>query len=207
MDMQNRDFKGIWIPKEIWLDDRLSALDKFIFAEVDSLDGKDGCWASNEYIAEFCQCSATKASLSISKLIKLGYLEKTSFDGRTRVLKSRLSKNERQTDNICKADIQKVKVIDNKIENINKENNKKKKKFIKPTYDEVKAFAVEKGREDLLDEFYLYYTELNWCDKYGNEIIVWKSKFNTWCQRKPKETTDNQLPTCTAHQVNGVWKI
>ena len=27
-----RDFKGIWIPKEIWLDDDLNATDKIIFA-------------------------------------------------------------------------------------------------------------------------------------------------------------------------------
>ena len=33
-----RDFKGVWIPKEVWLDERLSMLDKGIFAEIDSLD-------------------------------------------------------------------------------------------------------------------------------------------------------------------------
>ena len=53
----DRDFKGIWIPKEIWLDERLNALDKIILAEINSLDGEDGCYASNQYLAEFCQCS------------------------------------------------------------------------------------------------------------------------------------------------------
>ena len=28
-----RDFKGIFIPKEVWLDDKLSAIDKFILEE------------------------------------------------------------------------------------------------------------------------------------------------------------------------------
>ena len=29
-----RDFKGIFIPKEIWLDDNLSAIDKIILSEM-----------------------------------------------------------------------------------------------------------------------------------------------------------------------------
>lgn len=106
----DRDFKGIWIPKEVWLDDRLSALEKIILAEIDSLDdGETGCFAGNQYLAEFCQCSVTKVSTCISKLVELGYLESASFDGRKRVLKSSLSKFERQNNKNCKADFQKVK--------------------------------------------------------------------------------------------------
>lgn len=90
--MAERDFKGVWIPKEVWLDERLSMLDKGILTEIDSLDmGDDGCWASNEHLAKFCQCSEWKVSTSISKLIDLGYITSLSFDGRTRRLKSRLS--------------------------------------------------------------------------------------------------------------------
>lgn len=94
----NRDFKGVWIPKEIWLDKQLTALDKVILIEIDSLDkGDDGCYASNQYIAEFCQCSISKVSTSVSKLIKLDYLYVKKFDGRLRILKSRLSNFNRQT--------------------------------------------------------------------------------------------------------------
>ena len=32
----DRDFKGVWIPKEIWLCKELSALDRVIYAEIDS---------------------------------------------------------------------------------------------------------------------------------------------------------------------------
>lgn len=105
-----RDFKGVWIPKEVWLDDRLNALDKVILTEIDSLDMSErGCYASNRHIAEFCQCSETKVSTAISKLIKLGYLYVKSFDGRQRELKSRLSKFERQTFKTCGADLQNLK--------------------------------------------------------------------------------------------------
>lgn len=124
----NRDFKGVWIPKEIWLDDRLTALDKVIFVEIDSLDdGETGCYASNQYLAEFCQCSVTKVSNAIAKLTELGYIETASFDGRKRILKSRLTKNVRQTNEKFKADEQKVKgslnnnIANNKVDYIDKE--------------------------------------------------------------------------------------
>ena len=106
----DRDFKGVWIPKTVWLDKRLNALDKVILTEVDSLDSSErGCWASNKHIAEFCQCSETKVSTAISKLIEYGYLYVKSFDGRTRELKSRLSNFERQTYKNKKADFKNLK--------------------------------------------------------------------------------------------------
>lgn len=118
---EERQFKGVWIDKEVWLDKRLNALEKVILTEIDSLDAEEtGCYASNKYLSEFCQCSETKISTAISKLIELDYIYVKSFDGRIRVLKSRLSKNERQTLNNLKADIKKIKHnnIDNNKDNI-----------------------------------------------------------------------------------------
>ena len=34
----NRDFKGIWIPKDIWLTENLTLQEKVFLAEIDSLD-------------------------------------------------------------------------------------------------------------------------------------------------------------------------
>ena len=116
-----RDFKGVWIPREIWLDERLNALDKIILVEINSLDGEEGCFASNEYLAEFCQCSEAKVSKSISLLIQLGYLEIIRFDGRKRFLKSSLVKNTSLVENTkqpsknYKADLEKIQ--DNNIYN------------------------------------------------------------------------------------------
>ena len=91
MAENQRDFKGVWIPKAVWLDSRLTALDKFILTEIDSLDqGDRGCFASNKHIADFCQCGEWKVSASVSKLVELGYLYVQKFDGRQRELKSRL---------------------------------------------------------------------------------------------------------------------
>lgn len=153
-EIYERDFKGIWIPKEVWLDDRLNALDKIILAEIDSLDSSDkGCWASNKHIAEFCQCSETKVSTAISKLIKFGYIYVQNFDGRQRELKSRLANFERQPLKNCKADTQNLKgsnTYNNTLNNTTKERKKES------SYDEILS-SVE---NDDLRELYLEYIKM-----------------------------------------------
>ena len=37
---RNRDFKGVWIPKDIWLNENLTMLEKVILIEIDSLDNE-----------------------------------------------------------------------------------------------------------------------------------------------------------------------
>ena len=141
----NRDFKGVWIPKEVWLDTRLNALDKVILIEIDSLDqGEKGCYASNEHLAEFCQCSKTKVSTAIKKLIDCGYIYVQNFDGRKRELKSRLSNSERQDFKKCKADIQNLKEsnIYSNTDN-NTVSNKKERKSKSKSYDEQIAEYTE----------------------------------------------------------------
>lgn len=88
---RNRDFKGVWIPKEIWLNENLTMLEKVILTEIDSLDNEQHCVAGNEYLSQFCQCSEWKVSTAVKKLIELGYLEVVSFDGRHRRLRSCIS--------------------------------------------------------------------------------------------------------------------
>lgn len=120
--MQNRDFKGVWIPKEIYLDKHLTALDKIIFIEIDSLDNGDekGCFASNEYLADFCQCSTSKVTKSISKLKELGYIKVIGTDGRKRFLRSCVIKCSNVTNTKYEAHSEKVSTnnIDNNIDNI-----------------------------------------------------------------------------------------
>lgn len=119
-----RDFKGVWIPKAIWLNEKLTMLEKIVLIEIDSLDNENGCCASNEYLAKFCQCSERKITDAISKLEKLGLIKKLSFDGRTRILKSNLVYGV-ETSKKCEAEKQKVRG-DKLIYNINKKNTKKR---------------------------------------------------------------------------------
>lgn len=153
---ESRDFKGVWIPKKVWLDTRLNALDKVILMEIDSLDqGEKGCYASNEHLAEFCQCSKTKVSTAISKLIECGYLYIQNFDGRKRELKSRLSNFERQNIKNCNADIQNLKesnTVNNTVNNT--VSNKKERKSKSKSYDEqIEEYTENEDLQNALKAF------------------------------------------------------
>lgn len=114
---ENRDFKGIWIPKELWLNTELTLLEKCIFVEIDSLDNENHCTASNEYFAKFCNCSESKITKAIKKLEELEMIEILAFDGRHR--KIRIVKSTRQDSKKYDAESQKVRPnnIDIKIKN------------------------------------------------------------------------------------------
>ena len=70
----NRDFKGVWIPKEVWLDDKLSWMEKLFLVEIDSLNAEKGCFASNAYFGEFFQLSNSRVSEIIKSLVSKGYI-------------------------------------------------------------------------------------------------------------------------------------
>lgn len=75
----NRDFKGVWIPKEIWLSEKLTLQEKVFLAEIESLDNKEGCFASNKYFADFFglsknRCSEVIKSLENKGLVSIRYI-------------------------------------------------------------------------------------------------------------------------------------
>lgn len=83
---QLRDWKGLWIPKNVWLSD-LGFLEKCLLVEIDSLSKNDsGCYASNEYFAKFFGVSEDYIRKVLTYLRKLGLVKTKSFDGRYRYL-------------------------------------------------------------------------------------------------------------------------
>jgi hypothetical protein len=70
-----RDFKGVWIPKEIWLDENLACLEKVLLVEIDSLTKNGECFASNAYLAKFLGISKQHVSRLISNLVRKDYIE------------------------------------------------------------------------------------------------------------------------------------
>lgn len=87
--MEQRDFKGVWIPKEIWLNKELSMVDKCLLAEINSLDGDEHCFATNEYFAEFFNVSEATIKRSIAQLKQCGLIEtemQTTKTGTRRII-------------------------------------------------------------------------------------------------------------------------
>lgn len=69
-----RDFKGVWIPKEIWLSRELSLMEKVLFVEIHSLDNARGCFASNRHFADFFDVSERQIRAYLSSLREKGYI-------------------------------------------------------------------------------------------------------------------------------------
>ena len=74
--MENeRTFKGVWIPKELWTNKNLTLQEKVLLVEIDSLDNEDGCFASNKYFADFFGLSTSRVSQIINDLERKKWLE------------------------------------------------------------------------------------------------------------------------------------
>ena len=203
MEQFERDFKGIWIPKEIWLKPELSILDKIVFAEIDSLSNDDSCYASNEYLAKFCGCSERSVSGSIANLLKLGYIEKVSLDGRTRVLRSCLAYTSIETCKNCEP--QSHGFLPNNIDN-NKVYKKEKdittlhsvislekkisKRFKKPTIEEIREYIKEQGYSVVPEAFFDYYESNGW-HVGKNPMKDWKACVRTFQRNSEKYNYSN----------------
>lgn len=207
-DKQQRDFKGIWIPAEIWLNDSLSFLEVILLAEIDSLAKDEGCYASNKYFAEFLGVSETYVSKAISSLAKKGLVYQDAFNGRNRTLKTNLHNSKADLNKSitleqkCKADLNKsarqtiTKVqpynIEDNIDDSNTpytskdvypplgESQPKKNVFKAPTIEEVEAYGKSKGftKTDYVD-FWEFYENKNW--KVGNvKMKSWQLALHRW---------------------------
>jgi hypothetical protein len=77
MEKPSRDFKGIWIPKDIWLSDQLSLMEKVLFVEIHSLDNERGCFAGNRYFAEFFGLHPRRLAGHIASLKQKGFISVT----------------------------------------------------------------------------------------------------------------------------------
>jgi len=85
-----RAFEGIWIPKEIWLSTDLTLQEKVFYVEIKSLDNENGCFANNQYFADFFGVSKVRVSEVINSLVEKGYVQSTvdQANGNKRILKT-----------------------------------------------------------------------------------------------------------------------
>lgn len=107
--MEKRDFKGVWIPKEIWLNKDLTPLEKIYLVEIDSLDdGEFGCYASNKHFENMFGQVGPNISRTIKKLEEKGWI-KISYEFKGKEVEKRIIKVQRppypdryyQNDNRC----------------------------------------------------------------------------------------------------------
>jgi len=84
-----RQFKGVWIEAEIWLNTDLSWLEKCLWAEISCLGTeKKPCFASNAYLARVMDSTEGSIANMISRMRKMGFIKTVSFDGRKRFIRA-----------------------------------------------------------------------------------------------------------------------
>lgn len=107
-----RDFKGVWIPKEIWTNKNLNVMEKLFLVEIDSLDNNDGCFATNEYFSDFFRLSKNRCSEIIKNLEKKGLISiDYKFKDNSKAIEKRIIK-------VVDLSIRGIRNIDRPIRNI-----------------------------------------------------------------------------------------
>jgi hypothetical protein len=87
----HRDFKGVWIPKEIWLAPDLSLQEKCLLVEIGSFERQNGCYATNKHFVEFLGMSDRTVRYAIAHLKELKILsvsQKNTAGKMIRVIKT-----------------------------------------------------------------------------------------------------------------------
>jgi len=200
----NRDFKGVWIPKETWLNKELTWMEKIFFVEIDSLDNENGCFASNNYFADFFMVTPQRCSQVINSLIKKKYVKAAYEREGKRVIKRVLNifdkgikysyKGIKYPLEGYKENVKENNTVNNTINN--KEDspsptNKslKKKKYVvddPPDLEEIREYITEMGYPIDAKEFYDKLNAREWTDRNGKKYILWKSVVVTYGQNAKK---------------------
>lgn len=100
-----KQYKGIWLPKEILDNPDLTPTEKILLAIIESLDDEQagGCYASNEYLSSKIDSTAKSTSNRITSLKEKGYIIQTKYDGRHRFIRSALSQKWNQSPQIVES--------------------------------------------------------------------------------------------------------
>lgn len=187
---EERDFKGIWIPAEVWLSRELTLQEKVFFCEIDSLDNENGCFASNAYFAEFFGVTKQRASQVINSLIEKRYLAaKYKYNGtevKKRVL--RVSNKFDTLSNLCEKGIKKSlkgyqeNAKDNNISN-NINNKDKASRFAPPSPEEVQAYLNDKNITAFTGQYFCDYNAARGWMLGKNKMKDWRAACRGWAAR------------------------
>jgi DNA-binding transcriptional ArsR family regulator len=198
-----RQFKGVWIPAEIWLDARLTLVEKALYAEIDSFSGIGKSFhKANETIQLEYGVSRPTVSKAIKKLEALGFIEST-FDGRMRhltvqadrkIFTGRGKECFGQTVNNLRAE-GKNSTSNNTVERT-VENTSKKIGTRPSCLEEVVSAFVEVGSDESeAMAFFDYYEANGWTQGRNKPIKDWKAAARGWIRRSPQFKRNEKSPS------------
>lgn len=182
------------------------ALDKEIKNElgllliISSLTAEKGyCYASNEYLADLFETTETTISKKIKLLETKQYIKINYRKRGCEIISREIRLSQKEIDDCQK---RKSTIVENNkennisINNIKEINNNKllftKKKFKKPTLDEVQQYCSERKNNISAEKFIDYYESNGW--KVGrNSMKDWKATVRNW--EKNQQEKQNNVKT------------
>lgn len=223
--------KGIWIPWEVWEDNRLSIHDKVAFVVISGLArGECGCFATNKQLAEFCKISERQVCRAVGNLTEFGYLrtenagspvrriyvEQRQIGAVTtpdwRGMNAELAQSERPIGTVTTPDWQSedgflpsLSIDNNNYNNIY--NYAREETDTKPTKKEIEDWCRERGSSVNPGRFFEYYEAVHWLDRDGTPVN-WKQRILSWEaqeERRAAETgqADKAVPAEHSFETDG----
>lgn len=193
----DRDFKGVWIPRELWLSRDLTGNEKIVLFEIDSFTSQEKpCFISDEYIGELVGVTPKAANRIVSSLVKKGFVEKVGFDGRNRFLRSCFNSSvEADSTQMWKQTPHKCGYTINNIPktNTNTLSNKKPSRFVKPTVEEIRQYCTDKMLDVDPEQFFNFYESKGWM--VGKSPMKnWRAAVATWSHRQSSDIKERKVP-------------
>lgn len=200
-EIHDRAFKGIWIPKEVWLNEELNVIEKLFLVEIDSLDKEQGCWASNKYFSEFFgiskgRCSQIINSLKDKKMIDITYQrEGNEVKKRTIKVVNKLNTLVNKLNDPIKYSkggyLENAKENNTSINNTN--NNKRDIKHKHGSYKNV--LLTDKQMESLKQEFPNDWEQRiervsEYCESTGKTYKNYLATIRAWARRDNEQSKD-----------------
>lgn len=191
---KSRTFKGVWIPKDLYLEKGLTWTQKLILLEVDSFSTNGlPCFVSNEHLSDFTQASLSSVEKGISKLVQAGYLIRTRqrIDGKsTRFLRVDTSKFcDWTTVKEAKKSPQKLRTTNTNI--LNQTTKPKKERTPVDITAVIEAFTAVGSTETEALKFYDYYSANGWTQGKNKPIVDWRAAARNWIRRAAEYNTQN----------------
>ena len=207
-----RNFKGVWIPADLYLDTNLTWTQKIILIEVDSFSKNNlDCFVSNEHLAGLIGISESGIEKAIRNLVESKKLvrNRTFINGGNRRLlrlPTSLGCGSHPHSSEVRTLTQVRHTITNDLNQLPKPIKGRPNNF-----DEVLDYF--KGLGMLLEEaqkFVDWYDSVGWKVKGGNSIKDWKACARQWKRRNKQNThngkkgfnTDNFSPEALNDFVN-----
>lgn len=196
----NRQFKGLWIPAEILAVPGLTAVEKMLWADIDSFTGHGSTWfKSRETAAQELGVSQSTVSRSMKVLLDSEIVKMVGNDGRYRHFVASLpGQIDASAESIKEPSRVKMPIEPSQNETIeNKEVNKKRtrKYYAQPKdLDEVVTYFAKWGHHDQEDcaTFMDYYTANGWTQGRGKPIKDWMATARNWMRNGKKWNTEKR---------------